>query len=82
MANPQKQAQFKARQDVLRDEVNLFLSQNKREIAIRHYQDKCACPLDRAVQYVESVERERRAVRHESFLARLRGRARFGHAIA
>jgi hypothetical protein len=82
MANPQKQAQFKARQDVLRDEVNLFLSQNKREVAIRHYQDKCACSLDRAVQYVESVDRERRAVNHENFLTRIRSRARYGHAIA
>jgi hypothetical protein len=45
--------------DTMRDEVNLLIGQGKRENAIRHYQEKCACSIESAVIFVNQVSADR-----------------------
>lgn len=45
--------------DSMRDEVNLYLGQGRREFAIRHYQEKCSCSIESAVIFVNQISAER-----------------------
>jgi hypothetical protein len=74
MANPSKQAQLKAKQDTIAEEVNLLLAEGKRTDAIKHYQSKCACSAERAVAYVDSLHRNRLDKRRDEIMSRMRGR--------
>jgi hypothetical protein len=68
MASSNKQAEFQARQDTLREEINLLLADGKREEAIKHYQRKCACSAERAGEFVESVRIQRSLQHREKIL--------------
>lgn len=72
MTHPQKQAQLKSQQDTLRQEVNLFLTQNKHEDAVRYYQRKCGCSVERAVAYVADLRKQRYDQRREEILSKSR----------
>lgn len=58
MSRSQKQV-YSASQDTMREEVNLLIGKGQRQEAIRQYQEKCACSIDSAVNFVNQVSAER-----------------------
>lgn len=72
MTHPQKQAQLRARQDSLREEINILLADGQRDNAIKHYQRKCACSVERAVAFVEEVNQVRLDTRRDELMARMK----------
>jgi hypothetical protein len=62
MARSQKQS---ISADSMRDEVNLYLGQGQRELAIRHYQEKCSCSIESAVIFVNQVSSDRLRAQRE-----------------